>query len=63
MTLSETRICLPFKLFHAAFDKLRTHGHAGTKISARSFSHYSFIAYIHKCISMFIHDCIECSKK
>ena len=62
MTLSETRICLPFKLFHAAFDKLHTHGHAGTKISARSFSQYYFIPYIHKWISIFIHDCIDCQK-
>ena len=45
MTLSETRICLPFKLFHAAFDKLHTHGHAGMKISTRSFSQYYFIPY------------------
>ena len=45
MTLSETRICLPFKLFHAAFDKLHTHGHAETKISTRSFSQYYFIPY------------------
>ena len=42
-TLSETRICLPFKLFNAIFYKLHTHGHAGTKISTRSFSQY----YLH----------------
>ena len=27
------KICLPFKLFHAVFNKLHAHGHSGIKIS------------------------------
>ena len=29
------KICLPFKLFHTAFNKLHAHGHLGIKISIK----------------------------
>ena len=56
------KICLPFKLFHAAFNKLRAHGHSGIKISIKVFNQNYFIPYLHKWMSLFIHDCIECQK-
>ena len=31
------KICLPFKLFHAAFNKLHAHGHSGNKITIKAF--------------------------
>ena len=53
------KICLPFKLFHAAFNKLHAHGHSGIKISITIFNQFYFIPYLNKWMSIFIHDCIE----
>ena len=56
------KICLPFKLFHAAFKKLHAHGHSGVKISIKTFNHFYFIPFLNKWMSIFIHDCIECQQ-
>ena len=56
------KICLPFKLFHAAFNKLHAHGHSGIKISIKAFNQFYFIPYLNKLMSIFIHDCIECQQ-
>ena len=53
--------CLPFKLFHAAFNKLHAHGHSGIEISIKAFNH-SFLPYLNKWMSIFVHDCIECQQ-
>ena len=42
------KICLPIKLFHAAFNKLHAHGHSGNKISIKAFNQFYFIPYLHK---------------
>ena len=39
------KICLPFKQFHAAFNKLHAHGHIGIKISVKTFNQFYFIPY------------------
>ena len=56
------KICLPFKLFHAAFNKLHAHGHSGIKISIKAFNQFYFIPFLNKWMSIFIHDCIECQQ-
>ena len=56
------KICLPFKLFHAAFNKLHAHGHSGIKISIKAFNQFYFISYLNIWMSIFIHDCIECQQ-
>ena len=56
------KICLPFKLFHAVFNKLHAHGHSGIKISIKAFNQFYFIPYLNKWMSIFIHDCIECQQ-
>ena len=56
------KICLPFKLFHAAFNKLHAHGHTGIQISINAFNQFCFIPFLNKWISIFIHDCIECQQ-
>ena len=56
------KICLPFKLFHAAFNKLHEHGHSGIKISIKAFNQFYFIPYLNKWMSIFIHDCTECQQ-
>ena len=56
------KICLPFKLFHAVFNKLHAHGHSGTKISIKAFNQFYFIPYLKKWMSIFIHDCAECQQ-
>ena len=63
------KICLPSKLFHAAFikvnaafNKLHEHGHSGIKISIKAFNQFYFIPYLHEWMSIFIHDCIECQQ-
>ena len=33
---------LPFKLFHASFNKLHAHGHSGIKISIKAFNQFCF---------------------
>ena len=50
------KICLPFKLFHAAFNKLHAHGHSGIKISIKAFNQFYFVPYLTKWMSIFIHD-------
>ena len=37
------KICLPFKLFHAAFNKLHARGHSGIKISIKAFNQFYFL--------------------
>ena len=56
------KICLPFKLFHAAFNKLHEHRHSGIKISIKAFNQFYFIPYLNKWKSIFIHDCVECQQ-
>ena len=56
------KTCLPFKLFHAAFNKLHAHGHSGIKIPIKAFNQFYFIPYLNKWMSIFIHDCIECQQ-
>ena len=58
----QDKISLPFKLFHAAFNKLHAHGHSGFKISIKAFNQSYFIPYLHKWMSIFIHDCIKCQQ-
>ena len=48
------------KLFHAAFNKLHAHGYSG--ISLKAFNQFLFTPYLHKCMSIFIHNCIECQQ-
>ena len=56
------KICLPFKLFHAAFNKLHADGHSGIKISIEAFNQFYFLPYLNKWMSIFIHDSIECQQ-
>ena len=56
------KICLPFKLFHAAFNKLHAQGHSGIKITINTFIQFYFIPFLNKWMSIFIHDCIECQQ-
>ena len=56
------KICLPFKLFHAALNELHAHGHSGIKIPMKAFNQFYFIPCINKWMSIFIHDCIECQQ-
>ena len=57
----EDKICLPFKLFHAAFN-IHAYGHSGIKISIEAFNQFYFIPCLNKWMSIFIHDCIECQQ-
>ena len=59
-SINPTRICLPFKLFNAAFDKPHSHGHSGEKLSCKPFTQYYYIPHLALWFSIFIHDCIEC---
>ena len=59
-SINQTRICLPFKLFYAAFSKTHSHGHSGGKLSIKTFNQFSFIPHLPLWFSIFIHDCIEC---
>ena len=54
--------CLPFELFHAAFNKLHAHRHSGIKISIKAFNQFCFLPCLNKWMSIFIHDCIECQQ-
>ena len=56
------KICLPFKLFHAAFHKLHAHGHSGIEISIKAFNQFYFLPYLNEWMSIFFHDCIECQQ-
>ena len=56
------KICLPFKLFHAAFNKLHAHGHSGIKISIKAFIQFYFIPFSNKWMSKVFRDCIECQQ-
>ena len=59
-SINQTRICLPFKLFYAAFSKTHSHGHSGEKLSIKTFNQFYFIPHLPLWFSIFIHDCIEC---
>ena len=59
-SINQTRICLPFKLFYAAFSKTHSHGHSGEKLSIKTFNQFYFIPHIPLWFSIFIYDCIEC---
>ena len=37
------KICLPFELFHASFNKLHAHGDSGIKISIKAFNQFYFL--------------------
>ena len=41
-SINQTRICLPFKLFYAAFSKTHSHGHSGEKFSTKTFNQFFF---------------------
>ena len=56
------KICLPFELFHAAFNELHAHGHCGIKISIKAFNQFYFIPCLNKWMWILIHDCIECQQ-
>ena len=56
------RICLPFRLFKAVFNKLLEHPHTGIKITYNTFAQYYYIPFVEKWLSIFIHDCIECQR-
>ena len=56
------KICLQFKLFHAAFNELHAHGHSGIKISIKAFYQFYFIPFLNKWMSIFFHDGIECQQ-
>ena len=62
LVYSNVRICLPFRLFNTAFNKLHAHCHNGTKITYNSFSQYYNIALLEKWLSIFIHDSLECQR-
>ena len=59
-SIDQTRICLPFKLFFAAFNKTHSHGHSGEKLSIRTFNQFYYILHLPLWFSIFFHDCIEC---
>ena len=44
--IQKDKICLPFKLFHAAFNKIHAHGHSGIKISIKVFTQFYFSPYL-----------------
>ena len=60
LSINQTRICLPFKLFNAAFSKTHSHGHSGEKRSIKTFNQVYFIRHLPLWFAIFIHDCIEC---
>ena len=62
-SINQTRICLPFKLFYAAFSKTHSHGHSGEKLSIKTFNQFYFIPHLPLWFSIFIHDCIDCQTK
>ena len=60
-TIHDTlRICLPICMFKTVFNILQDHSHTGLKITSTTFSKYYYITYLDKCLSIFIHDCLEC---
>ena len=59
-SIYETRICLPFKLFYAAFNKTHSHGHSGEKLSIKTFNQFYYFPHLPLWFSISIHDCIEC---
>ena len=58
-SINHTRICLPFTLFNAAFDKTHSHGHPGEKCSIKTFNQFYQIPHLPLWFSTFIHDCLE----
>ena len=52
----QDKICLPFKLFHAVFNKFHAHGHSGIIISRRAFNQFLFLPFLNKWMSIFIDD-------
>ena len=58
--VTKTRICLPFKLFHVAFNKVHSDGHSGGKLPIKTFIHFYYTPHLPLWFSIFIHDCIEC---
>ena len=59
-SINLTRICLPFRLFYAAFDKTHSHGRSGGKLYIKTFNQFYYIPHIPSRFSIFIHDNIEC---
>ena len=53
---------LPFKLFHAAFNKLHAYVHSGIKISMKTSNQFYFLPFSNKWMPIFIHDFIECQQ-
>ena len=49
-------------MFKTAFNKLHEHSHTGIRITYNTFSHYYYIPFLEKWLSIFIHDCIECQR-
>ena len=56
------RLCLPFRMFKTAFNKLHEHSHTGMKITYDTFKQYYYIPFLEKWLSIFIHDSIECQR-
>ena len=54
-SINQTRICLPFKLFYAAFSKTQSRGHSGEKLSIKTFNQFYFIPHLPLWFSIFIH--------
>ena len=62
LVYSTIRICLPFRLFKTALNKLHAPCLTGTKITYNIFSQYYYIPFLEKWLSIFIHDCLECQQ-
>ena len=62
LVYSDIRICLLFRLFKTAFNKLHAQCHTGTKITNNTFSQYYYIPFLEKWLSIFIHDYLECQR-
>ena len=46
-------------MFRTVFNKLHEHSHTCIKITYNTFARYYYIPYLEKCLSIFIHDCVE----
>ena len=47
-SINQTRKCLPFKLFYAAFNKTHSHGHSGEKLSIKTLTNsITFLIFLY----------------
>ena len=49
-------------MFRTVFINLHEHSQTGIKIPYNTFSHFYYVPYLEKWLSIFIHDCIECQR-